>query len=630
MKAGGIAFNAREASTLRMAGDRLVVGLKTGGVAVLDGSIGRPILAAAGGSSEAQCVLAMPHGYAWSTKDSSTLYLCDKDGKSTSIDLSEPLKGPIRRIGRWFRYIGVQSDSELRFVDPNTKMAEMPEDVLGPDLAAEARQGPTAFYASGDKGLFVTMRRYGERQKAQAAGGIKQIGILSAWSVRPDERPKYLGGYTCSVLDFHDAPGAPVQIKVGEKVISNPHGDADTSNVLIGPEGVVAIDQDNLLTIPFYQNSWEPRRVEPAIKPKYARTCSYAGPSMWWSSGSKLYCASLEDGGTEVFAALHPSPVVSIAAEPDGAWVLRKDGLVHISHAAHDLGTSGRYVWYELGAQTTRPVSVPHARLWAVAKAAQKGQVRHIATSDPDRFVRSLFKASRLKATGDLMAPRPLADLQFGDVVSRRDYSAIYMGDGKVLTARNGQVLEQPLSVDGSTQISRPIHAPLAFASPDDPAPGGHGVDISRANLFPIGIGAPNPGLGYALYARITPGTLYDGPHLPIHYQLLDEIRSWQGVPYRWGGSTHDGVDCSGFVSNVFSAIGIPLPHQSQIIGYLQRGQVVYDELHFGDVLVFSNPGHVAIYIGNGRTAETVGNQVSTNTAYGRRCAIVRRFIPDS
>ncbi|WP_298461480.1 C40 family peptidase [uncultured Cellulomonas sp.] len=69
------------------------------------------------------------------------------------------------------------------------------------------------------------------------------------------------------------------------------------------------------------------------------------------------------------------------------------------------------------------------------------------------------------------------------------------------------------------------------------------------------------------------------------------------GVPYRSGGTTPEGFDCSGFTSYVFRQAGISLPRTSGA----QKGAgtvVSRANAQAGD-LIWS-PGHISIYLGDG------------------------------
>ena len=71
------------------------------------------------------------------------------------------------------------------------------------------------------------------------------------------------------------------------------------------------------------------------------------------------------------------------------------------------------------------------------------------------------------------------------------------------------------------------------------------------------------------------------------------------GVPYRWGGASPSGFDCSGLVMYVFAQVGVSLPHSS----YAQYGMgvpVARSQLQPGDLVFFDGLGHVGIYVGGG------------------------------
>ncbi len=86
---------------------------------------------------------------------------------------------------------------------------------------------------------------------------------------------------------------------------------------------------------------------------------------------------------------------------------------------------------------------------------------------------------------------------------------------------------------------------------------------------------------------------------------LIKASSSWMGVPYRYGGEEKTGVDCSGFVLNVFKeAYGITLPRTSAAMSKQVR-RVRKDKLQCGDLLFFTvkdrRVSHVGIYMADNK-----------------------------
>lgn len=78
---------------------------------------------------------------------------------------------------------------------------------------------------------------------------------------------------------------------------------------------------------------------------------------------------------------------------------------------------------------------------------------------------------------------------------------------------------------------------------------------------------------------------------------VINYALQYLGTPYRYGGTTPAGWDCSGFTSYVYGHFGISLSHQSEA----QRGvgtRVSAADAQPGDLMW--KPGHVGIYLGNG------------------------------
>jgi cell wall-associated NlpC family hydrolase len=85
---------------------------------------------------------------------------------------------------------------------------------------------------------------------------------------------------------------------------------------------------------------------------------------------------------------------------------------------------------------------------------------------------------------------------------------------------------------------------------------------------------------------------------------IVSRALKYLGIPYRWGGNTSDGIDCSGFVRSVFAGFGINLPRVAREQAEVGMRVPSITELQPGDRLYFACKGgavdHTGIYIGNG------------------------------
>ncbi len=128
----------------------------------------------------------------------------------------------------------------------------------------------------------------------------------------------------------------------------------------------------------------------------------------------------------------------------------------------------------------------------------------------------------------------------------------------------------------------------------------------------------------------ILPGATQTGLALASAFSLENELRGkvnfWLGTPYRRGGTSRRGVDCSGFVQQIVRDVfAIDLPRTS---GEQARcgAPVEPAELRPGDLLVFTIRGvrnHMAVYLGDNEFAHASPSRgitiASLSESYWRR-----------
>jgi cell wall-associated NlpC family hydrolase len=113
-----------------------------------------------------------------------------------------------------------------------------------------------------------------------------------------------------------------------------------------------------------------------------------------------------------------------------------------------------------------------------------------------------------------------------------------------------------------------------AAAFPDD-APAGFGESVDR---IPASAHADSE-------ARINTS---EDDLTNIRSEIIDFAHTFMGVPYKWGGHTPDGFDCSGYIWYVFNEFDVELP---RVARFQQREAtpVEIQDLRPGDLIFFSN-----------------------------------------
>ena len=118
---------------------------------------------------------------------------------------------------------------------------------------------------------------------------------------------------------------------------------------------------------------------------------------------------------------------------------------------------------------------------------------------------------------------------------------------------------------------------------------------------------------------------------------MLMEIIKYMDTPYKFGGNSLNGIDCSAFTQNVYQSAWMLSINRSARDQY-QQGIVIENrnELEFGDLVFFNTrkrvkPGHVGIYIGDNLFAhESSKNGVTISSLdhdyYNKRYMGARRI----
>ena len=106
------------------------------------------------------------------------------------------------------------------------------------------------------------------------------------------------------------------------------------------------------------------------------------------------------------------------------------------------------------------------------------------------------------------------------------------------------------------------------------------------------------------------------------------------GKPYKYGGSSPSGFDCSGLVQYSFKHAGVSLPHNTVQQRSASR-PINLAELRRGDLLFFNQEGkkygHVGIYLGDGKfvhapsSGKSVRSDALSNPYWKKHLSEVRR-----
>jgi hypothetical protein len=109
---------------------------------------------------------------------------------------------------------------------------------------------------------------------------------------------------------------------------------------------------------------------------------------------------------------------------------------------------------------------------------------------------------------------------------------------------------------------------------------------------------------------------------------VLRAVQAQLGTPYRWGGASPGGFDCSGLVMWAYGRAGISLPHSSYAL--MEAGRAVSRSgMRPGDLVFAYGGGHVGVYMGDGVVihAPHTGARVSRVALGSWPLIAIRRII---
>jgi cell wall-associated NlpC family hydrolase len=118
--------------------------------------------------------------------------------------------------------------------------------------------------------------------------------------------------------------------------------------------------------------------------------------------------------------------------------------------------------------------------------------------------------------------------------------------------------------------------------------------------------------------------------------KILFEAIKFLNTPYKYGGNSQSGIDCSAFTLQVYqNALSVNIPRSARE-QFVVGEKISKEELQFGDLVFFNTrrasfPGHVGIYLGENQfvhASRSLGVTVSSleNAYYKKRYVGARRI----
>ncbi len=107
--------------------------------------------------------------------------------------------------------------------------------------------------------------------------------------------------------------------------------------------------------------------------------------------------------------------------------------------------------------------------------------------------------------------------------------------------------------------------------------------------------------------------------------EVISIARTFMGTPYKYGGTTRAGMDCSGLTTNAFRAINLSLPRSAEDQSTVGE-KVKQKDLRPGDLLFFATGKKKREITHVGLVTEVIETDLSQDY-YAKRYRFARRII---
>lgn len=464
------------ATALALAGGKLYAGTNSGDVHVYDSRTREPLsLLPSERKGLVSCVAASSQGTAWilgnrpmairdkfagaDESGQQTLIVRTPDDRTYTIDLKPAgVSEPVREIAWMGSRLWMLSDFGAAFYNARTQAIELGSEFMPKALAAEV----TAARVWVREPYMMTARPTSMRRNPRSTG----LPYVSQFSVYRLEGNRWssVSGFASNAFEVEPAG----ELSVGEdgKIPVGVSFQVVGETVSFDSVGATAVEGQNLLHAPLFQDNWESKRQSlpgwfgEGIRPD-PLWVQAQGDDFWlWNGSALLRQHRMKPEATAYLAWNDPQMLPNaFLADDEGLWIATNVGVRRLLKNLPEKPYGfGGFIAVPLGASFERTDNKVLDKLvrelyrWRFAPA-------DLAGKDGARMVSEVYKSVgiQLPSSNQGLLNSPLGsaihdELQIGDLISTSRGLAIYIGNGKTVemkdgAVKNGVVWDRPFAV---------------------------------------------------------------------------------------------------------------------------------------------------------------------------------------